>query len=115
MSKLLFSYHGAIGVRSFWLGLAGGLASVVLLSLVVGLTVAVGLIAFDVPPQQQEWALLTSSGLVAAYAVFTQLAVTIKRCHAVGRSGWWCLLTLIPFVGLAWLVFDLGIPRKTAI
>ena len=41
-------------------------------------------------------------------SAYTQLAVTVKRCHDQGRSGWWCLLMLVPFFGLVWLVLDLG-------
>ena len=33
----------------------------------------------------------------------------IKRCHDRGKSGWWCLLLLVPFVGLVWAIIDLGI------
>jgi uncharacterized membrane protein YhaH (DUF805 family) len=59
-------------------------------------------------PAQQDLAALAGGVVVGLYAVYTQLAVTVKRCHDQGRSGWWCLVTLIPFVGLAWLVLDLG-------
>lgn len=27
------------------------------------------------------------------------LAVTIRRLHDTGRSGWWCLISFIPYVG----------------
>ncbi len=33
------------------------------------------------------------------------LAVTVRRLHDVGMSGWWLLLGLIPFVGLILLIF----------
>ena len=33
----------------------------------------------------------------------------IKRCHDRGKSGWWCLILLIPFVGFIWAIIDLGI------
>ena len=111
MPQLLFSYDGQIGVRQFWLGLLGGLATTIALAVVVGLVLGIAFIVSGASIQTQE--LVTTAGglLVAGYAVFTQLAVTVKRCHARGRSGWWCLITLIPFVGLAWLILDLGIPR----
>lgn len=37
------------------------------------------------------------------------LMLHIKRCHDRGKSGWWCLLLLIPFIGFVWAVIDLGI------
>ena len=111
MPQLLFSYQGQIGVKQFWMGLLTGLASTIALATIVGLVLAIGLAVAGASPQTQETAVFSGSYVVVAYAIFTQLAVTVKRCHARGRSGWWCLLTLIPFVGLAWLVFDLGFPH----
>lgn len=37
--------------------------------------------------------------------IVPSLAVTIRRLHDTGKSGWWVLLGLIPFVGLVLLVF----------
>ena len=108
MPELLFSYEGRIGVKQFWLGLLSGLATSVALAVVVGLTIGIGSIMLDVSPDMQHTLTLAGAALVTIYAVFTQLAVTVKRCHDQGRSGWWCLLMLIPFVGLIWLVLDLG-------
>ncbi len=31
------------------------------------------------------------------------IAVSIRRLHDTGRSGWWCLISLVPVVG--WIVF----------
>ncbi len=33
----------------------------------------------------------------------------LKRCHDRGKSGWWCLLLIIPLVGFIWALVDLGI------
>ena len=35
------------------------------------------------------------------------IAVTIRRLHDTGRSGWWILLGLVPVAGLVLLVFML--------
>ena len=38
------------------------------------------------------------------------IAVVIRRLHDTGRSGWWCLIVLIPIIGaivlLVWTVQD---------
>ena len=34
------------------------------------------------------------------------LAVSVRRLHDTGRSGWWMLLSLVPFGGIVLLVFD---------
>lgn len=31
------------------------------------------------------------------------ISVTIRRLHDVGKSGWWCLLWVLPVPGLGWL------------
>jgi len=36
------------------------------------------------------------------------LAISIKRLHDRGQSGWWMLLALVPGVGQAWQVVNLG-------
>lgn len=45
--------------------------------------------------------------MVAVYLVFLLpgLAVAVRRLHDTGRSGWWYLLSLVPFGGLVLLVF----------
>jgi uncharacterized membrane protein YhaH (DUF805 family) len=59
-------------------------------------------------------AVLGSMGLITmvyALGVFLpSLAVTVRRLHDTDRSGWWLLISLIPFVGtiilLVFLVSD---------
>ena len=38
------------------------------------------------------------------------LAVAVRRLHDTGKSGWWCLLGLIPLVGTIFLIVLLAIP-----
>lgn len=32
------------------------------------------------------------------------LAVSVRRLHDTGRSGWWLLITLVPFIGGIWFL-----------
>ena len=41
----------------------------------------------------------TLSLLYSLAIVLPGLAVTVRRLHDTGRSGWWILISLIPFVG----------------
>jgi len=44
--------------------------------------------------------------LVFALAVFLlALAVTIRRLHDTGRSGWWVLFSFVPVIGFLVLLF----------
>ena len=47
-------------------------------------------------------------GLYNLAAILPGLAVCIRRLHDIGKSGWWWLIVLIPFVGaIVMLVFML--------
>lgn len=49
----------------------------------------------------------TALALVYSVAIFVpSLAVSVRRLHDTGRSGWWLLIGLVPILGaLALLVF----------
>ncbi len=45
-------------------------------------------------------------GIYALAVLLPSLAVSVRRLHDTGRSGWWLLIGLVPFVGaLVLLVF----------
>ena len=45
-------------------------------------------------------------GLYSLAVIIPGIAVTVRRLHDIGRSGWWLFIGLIPFVGaIALLVF----------
>ena len=45
------------------------------------------------------------SGLVWLALLIPGIAVSVRRLHDVGRSGWWLLLCLVPLVGALVLLF----------
>ena len=57
-----------------------------------------------------------STGLSAIFGVYTLgviipgLAVSVRRLHDIGRSGWWLLIIMVPIVGgvilFIWYVGD---------
>lgn len=51
---------------------------------------------------------ISALAIIVALALFLpSLAVTVRRLHDTGRSGWWILISLIPLVGgLVLLVFE---------
>lgn len=44
------------------------------------------------------------SGLYIAVAFIPSLAVTVRRLHDTGRSGWWFLLSLIPVINIVLII-----------
>ena len=51
--------------------------------------------------------------ILAVFAVFylavllPSLAVLVRRLHDTGRSGWWILVSFVPFGGIVLLIFTL--------
>ena len=49
-------------------------------------------------------------GLYTLAVLIPAIAVTVRRLHDTGRSGWWILIVLVPIIGGIWLlvlmVFD---------
>ena len=46
-------------------------------------------------------------GLYALVTFIPGLAVTVRRLHDSGRSGWWILISIVPLVNLVMLYFML--------
>jgi uncharacterized membrane protein YhaH (DUF805 family) len=46
-------------------------------------------------------------------AIWIALALHAKRWHDRGKSGWWTLIVLVPFIGAIWLFVELGCLRGT--
>ena len=44
--------------------------------------------------------------ILALGLLVPSLAVSVRRLHDTGRSGWWLLINLIPFGGIVTLVFS---------
>ncbi len=54
-----------------------------------------------------DFALGTYFVLYALYCVgiiLPSLAVSVRRLHDVGKSGWWLFISLIPLIGGIWLL-----------
>lgn len=71
-----------------------------LLNIVVSLIVAVIGTMLHVP---------YLSFLYAAVIIVPSLAVTARRLHDTGRSGWWMLIALIPILGALVLLYFMAI------
>jgi len=50
-----------------------------------------------------------------AVTIIPSLAVTVRRLHDIGRSGWWVLFAMIiPFLGIVIFIFTLCDSQATA-
>jgi len=58
-----------------------------------------------------QGSVLTS--IFALAVLLPQIAVSIRRLHDTGRSGWWYLLILIPILGWLVLIYFYTIDSQT--
>ena len=70
-----------------------------IISFVIGFTFGVIAGILDMP------ALVYLAYLWSLAVFIPSLAVSVRRLHDIGRSGWWLLLSLIPLVGAIILIF----------
>lgn len=48
------------------------------------------------------------SGLYCLAVLLPAIAVSVRRLHDIGKSGWWLLIVLVPFIGaIVLLIFAL--------
>jgi len=60
------------------------------------------LLLFAIPFSAQEKPSMLPLGVMFAYSLVVMipgLAVTIRRLHDVGKSGWWYFIAFVPLVG----------------
>ena len=93
----LFNIHGRVRRRDFWLSMAVFAA----IGLYFGKRYLAGLTHND------------GQFLLAAVAVFSVMMITTKRFHDRGKSGWWILPGLVPVVGWAWMLWEIGLMPGT--
>jgi uncharacterized membrane protein YhaH (DUF805 family) len=46
--------------------------------------------------------------IVSLLFLYPTYAVTTKRWHDRGKSGWWSLIVLVPIIGELWALIELG-------
>ena len=102
MGDLLFGFEGRIGRGPFWTGQALVLVLVALYARYMD-----RLLVMWIPGSIFMGSAIAL--LLALPMIWVQAAITIKRCHDRGKSGFWSLLLLVPALGLLWLVIDCGI------
>ena len=97
--QLLFSFDGRISRSPYWMGLL----------LLMG-TVFVPLLFLSFLGAASEGAaglVLALVGILMLLVTYCSWAVSAKRWHDRGKSGWWTLIQLIPF-GSIWMLIECG-------
>ena len=76
-----------------------------LFNVIVGILLAVVDAAIGTFNTDSGFGLL--SGIYSLAILIPSIAVSVRRLHDIGRSGWWILIALIPLIGtIVLLVFN---------
>lgn len=95
-TQFAFSLNGRIGRQEYWLGF---------IPILIGYS-----ISFEMMDSNDTEGL----GVLLMLALFwCSIAMTVKRWHDRGKSGWWILINIIPWVGPIWSFIELGFLRGT--
>lgn len=106
-------FRGRSGRTEFWSFTLASFAALVSLSVVLGtLGSAVGGSNPGSRFIDQVFQLSIVVGCLGL--LLPQLAVTVRRLHDQGRTGWFILLTLVPLVGGLLLLILLALPGEAA-
>ena len=79
--------------------------AVILLMLALGMidgVVIAPLLGFEPGAEEAGQPLSTLTSLAL---LLPNIAVTVRRLHDKDKSGWWCLLALVPVIGILVLLF----------
>ena len=98
LRQLLFSLNGRIGRRTWWLWAA-------MLGLAMYATVLLRVAGVS--------ATVTDTA-VNLLLLWPAVALSVKRWHDRGKSGWWVLVALVPFIGWLWMLVENGLLKGTA-
>lgn len=92
--KNTFNYSGRARRKEFWYFM--------LITAVISFVA--GIIDYTVGDQliRNDEAL---KGLVGFILFFPGLAVSVRRLHDIGKSGWWYLISIVPLIGALVLMF----------
>jgi uncharacterized membrane protein YhaH (DUF805 family) len=105
VKQMLFSFEGRITRLQFWM-YSFGLAIVFYILLFI-LTQVMSVTAEQYVNGAVPGTFFAILGLLYIPFLWAHLAINAKRCHDRDRSAWFILVSLIPLVGL-WYLVEIG-------
>ena len=99
--NLLFSFKGRITCQEYWAATAKQALLFVAVSFITSWISFLSIHNVVLP--------LLVCGLVLGTWTWTSLAIQVKRWHDRGKTGWMCLINLVPVIGGIWIFIELGV------
>jgi uncharacterized membrane protein YhaH (DUF805 family) len=105
LKTLLFSFEGRISRLQFWLSTLG--VSVVFYIALFIVATVIGASAQQFAAGGPPPAFYAVAFILYVPFLWAHLAINSKRCHDRDRSAWFILVSLIPLVGI-WYLIEIG-------
>ena len=102
VKQLCLAFKGRINRRIYWIYTAGSLLILLFPSL---------LLNDSEDSDSIFWDLILGS--VGGLTIYIDIAVSVKRLHDTGRSGWHLLLGFVPIIGTIYLLVVCGFIKGT--
>lgn len=104
-------FHGRSGRREYWTFLLASFVGLIVLSTLLGMLGA-GIDDRDDSPSivGKVFQLVVTFFWLVLF--LPQLAVTVRRLHDQGRTGWFVLLAMVPLIGSFLLLILLALPGE---
>jgi uncharacterized membrane protein YhaH (DUF805 family) len=99
---LYTSLEGRIGRQTFWMG--------IIVLIVVSIIASVLDLILGT---MSESGFGIIGGIASLVMIYPSIVLYAKRWHDRGKSGWWTLIILVPFVGFVWILIELGMLKGT--
>jgi uncharacterized membrane protein YhaH (DUF805 family) len=109
----LFGFQGRIGRGMWWLAQVAAIPIIYL----GGASLLLGLVAASPAETAQDLNLAWGGSMVLLLVatiilgVWINFSSTIQRYHDRGKSGFWCLMLFVPFIGFIWVIIECGFCR----
>lgn len=111
LMSFLFSFEGRVRRRDWWLF---EISTIGFIWFIVMLVTIWDSFPYELMKLPHPFDKIVDVVLIAAVVVifilisWASLAITVKRWHDRDKSGWWILISLIPFIGGIWALIENG-------
>ena len=99
--KRTFDFYGRSNRKEYWL-------FILMFAIQMAVGAGVDIAFFNGLETYQQYELTGPAwGIVILGNMITSISVQVRRLHDINRTGWWVAASIVPFAGIALLVFDL--------
>jgi uncharacterized membrane protein YhaH (DUF805 family) len=106
--NLLFGFSGRIGRLQWWLAQLVAIPIIILVSLGAIAPFAHAAMSDGSAIDNTRLSVILVVVAVVVLIVWINIASTVKRFHDRGKSGYWCLIVLVPYIGAIWQFVECG-------